>query len=182
MISLWPMPFLPFKASARILNVPTTSSPALDLAFASTRSFRAALRFLRCLVLFFRAACFLCTVLRFSHTVVCFLAPSFFARLGSCLDSNVLEATVSTRQDVHLLLIPDTDLGAYSRGSYRLFSVRYEFHAFRDDDTKSTNSLCISPRATSLAFAFVAKPKASTFQSNTSFECSCFNQTLNLAL
>ena len=73
MTSLWPMPFLPLKASVRTLNVPTTSSPALDLAFASTRSFRAALRFLRCFLLFFRAAHFLCTVLRFSHTLVCFL-------------------------------------------------------------------------------------------------------------
>ena len=34
---------------------------------------------------------------------------------------------------------------------------------------KYTNSLCISPRATSLAFAFVAKSKASTFQSKISF-------------
>ena len=39
--------------SVRKLNVPTTSSPALDLALASTRNFRAALRFLLRLLLNF---------------------------------------------------------------------------------------------------------------------------------
>ena len=129
------MPFLPLKSSVRTLNIPTTNSPALDLDFASTRSFRAALRFLRCLLLFFRAAYFLCTVLRFSHAVVCFLRSILlyqfrflprFQRAGGSSPN-------SPRRPSPLL--PDTDLGAYSRGSYPLFSVRYEFHDFRDGDT-----------------------------------------------
>ena len=72
MTSLWPMPFLPLKTSVRTLNVPTTTSSGLNLALASTRSSRAALRVLRRLLILFRAAYFLCTVLCFPHTVVCF--------------------------------------------------------------------------------------------------------------
>ena len=84
---------LPLKASVRTVNVPTTSSPALDLAFASTRSLRAALRYPQSLI-FSRAAYFLCTVLRFPHTVVCFprsilLCPSrFLPRLQRAGDSS----------------------------------------------------------------------------------------------
>ena len=126
------MPFLPLKASVRTLNA---SSPALDLAFASTRSFRDALRFVRYPLLFLglrissaRSSVFL---MRWCVSS----APSSFLRPGSCLDSNVLEAATPTRLDVHLLLLPDTDLGAYSRGSHPLFPVRYELHAFHDGDT-----------------------------------------------
>ena len=107
---------LAVEASVRTLNVPTTSSPDQDLAFSSTRGYRAVLRFLRFL-LFFRAASLLCTVLRFPVRGGVSSAPFSFARPGSYLDSNVLGAAVPTRLHVHLILDPDTDLAAYSRGS-----------------------------------------------------------------
>ena len=78
----------------------------------------------------------LCTVLRFPVRGGVSSAPFSFARPGSYLDSNVLGAAVPTLLDVHPLLLPDTDLGAYSRGSKAFFSVRYEFHTFHDGDTK----------------------------------------------
>ena len=55
------MPFVPSKASVRTLYVPTTSSPALDLALASVR-------ILLRLLLFFRVSDSLPFALRFSQT------------------------------------------------------------------------------------------------------------------
>ena len=85
-ISAWSMPFVPPKASVRTLNIPTTSSPALDLALASARSFRATLRILPRLLLLVRGSNFLPSTLRFSQTEMPPLSPSPspFAQPGSC--------------------------------------------------------------------------------------------------
>lgn len=65
--SLWPMPFMPLKASLRTLSVPTTIPPALDLAVTPERSFRASSGSLLGLLLFIRAAHFFSSVLHLSQ-------------------------------------------------------------------------------------------------------------------
>ena len=67
--SACPMPFVPLISSVRTLYVPTTSSPALDLALAAVRIFRAALRILLLrFLLLFQASDFLPSVHFFSQT------------------------------------------------------------------------------------------------------------------
>ena len=66
--SAWPMPFVPLQTSVPTLYVLATSSPALDLALASVRIFRAALRNLLRLLLFLRASDSVPSTLRFSPT------------------------------------------------------------------------------------------------------------------
>ena len=68
-ISAWPTPFVPLKASVRTLCIPTMSSPALHLALAPVRIFRVALRNLSRPLLFFRTSDFLPYILRFSLRV-----------------------------------------------------------------------------------------------------------------
>lgn len=121
------MPFLPLKA--------TTSLPALDLALAPERGFRSCRRFP--LLLFFRAADFFpvssaCSkrcqaVLFFRSALPC--PARFVLRFQRTRGSG---SAVPARLDAHHLL-DDAEWGAYSRGSSPLFSVRYKFHAFRED-------------------------------------------------